>query len=399
MKHTKSVYKLQAESDTDTLNSDERITLPHPIYEDMIVQILENQVSKVGMSQELLLKRIKQKWKVKTRYAQPAIRNALKELRKKKRVNRTVEGLYRNMMAKKRPKSGKRVTKKTTKTQTKNTKNLLNLENTNLVKELDNIPIARHATFGRPPGLPKNPVQCCSSKQQSKIDSSSEESELNAGYQMDKNWPLYAETARADLAQMKNRIRQVLLDCAEESMYETEICCQIVGELSQERGVKISAKLQREIAPEVERALLHMISTGETLKCSKNKFSIPPKNSPILLSGRNMRKLLEKYTNSNLPNSSLLLESVKHFKSYSFEEVSDVFDSTIDCMQEPTDFSEDADEIVDYEQTQKSPQTGSRYQQQLDQNKNTESSMTTEQLRLECPCCNNELLITVKYSK
>merc|ERR1712159_478789 len=126
---------------------------------------------------------------------------------------------------------------------------------------------------------------------------------------------------------MKNRIRQVLLEAGEgESMHEYEICCSIVGDIAQERGMRISTKLQREISPEVERALLHMVPTGETLKCSKNKYSIPAKKSPILLNGRNMRKLLELHINSNLPRSSLLMEAVKHLKSYSFEEVSEVFD-------------------------------------------------------------------------
>merc|ERR1712224_171285 len=116
--NTKSIYKLQPNSSSeseneDTEDSNNRITPEHPIYEDMIVQVLENQTSKNGMSRELLLKRIKQIWKVKTRYANPAIRNALKELRNKKRVKRSVEGLYKKVSssrpasARSRPKSAK----------------------------------------------------------------------------------------------------------------------------------------------------------------------------------------------------------------------------------------------------------------------------------------------------
>ena len=103
----KSVYTLQ---DDETEDSKTRVTPYHPTYEDMIVDALESQVSKNGMSQELLLKKIKQVWKVKTRYAQPAIRNALKELRNKQRVKRSTEGLYRKVTKRlnsSRPKSAK----------------------------------------------------------------------------------------------------------------------------------------------------------------------------------------------------------------------------------------------------------------------------------------------------
>ena len=388
----KSVYKLQ---DDETEDSNTRITPDHPIYEDMIVEVLENQVSKNGMSQELLLKRIKQNWKVKTRYAQPAIKNALKELRNKQRVKRSTEGLYRKVTKRlnsSRPKSAKlkpkttrpksanfsRVSKNTSsklenasknmksssksssksspksslKSHSKNTNSKNHSTNQNMIRQLDNISNSTHfsngrlAVFGRPPGTNHSKNQKTHDRQASESDfetsdseSSSSEFLQNVGYTMDKNWPLYAETTRLDLAQMKNRLRSILLENREEPMTESELLCQTVLEISHERGVKVNTRMQREISPDVERALLHMVSTGETKKCSQNKYSMSLKNDLVVLNGKNMVTFLESLRNRGSSNSDTLLQAVRKFKNYTFEEVSEVFESAVNSVQEPTDFS------------------------------------------------------------
>ena len=236
-------------------------------------------------------------------------------------------------------------------------------------------------------------------------DSESNSSEFlqNVGYKMDKNWPLYAETTRQDLAQMKNRLRAILLDNQEEPMTESELLCQTVLEISHERGVKGSAKMQREIAPDVERALLHMVSTGETKKCGQNKYSISLKNDLVVLNGKNMVKFLGSLGKLGNSNADTLLMAVRKFKNYTYEEVSEVFESAVNCVQEPTDFSccdeEDEEEDRFSRREIKKRDFKERNNEMRNGNENLDTDMTTEQLRLECPCCNNELLITVKYSK
>jgi uncharacterized protein (DUF2132 family) len=449
-----SVYNLQED---ETEDSNTRITPEHPNYEDMIVEVLENQVSKNGMSQELLLRRIKQNWKVKTRYAQPAIRNALKELRKKQRVKRSTEGLYRKVTKRlnsSRPKSAKlkpkttrpksanfaRISKNTSsklentgknksssksspksrpksnqksKSFSKSTSSKNHSTNQNMIRQLDNISNSTHlsngrqAVFERPRGsnhLKNQKPASESDFQTSDSESSSSEFLQNVGYKMDKNWPLYAETTRLDLAQMKNRLRSILLENREEPMTESELLCQTVLEISHERGVKVSAKMQREIAPDVERALLHMVSTGETKKCSQNKYSMSLKNDLVVLNGKNMVKFLGSLGKLGSSNSDTLLQAVRKFKNYTFEEVSEVFESAVNCVQEPTDFScceEDDEEVVSMRGSRRggNRNLGANDDETRNGNGNLDTDMTTEQLRLECPCCNNELLITVKYSK
>merc|ERR1712071_455327 len=93
----------------------------------------------------------------------------------------------------------------------------------------------------------------------------------------------------------------------------------------------------------------HMVSTGETKKCSQNKYSMSLKNDLVVLNGKNMVKFLGSLGKLGSSNSDTLLQAVRKFKNYTFEEVSEVFESAVNCVQEPTDFScceEDDEEVV-----------------------------------------------------
>merc|ERR1712164_216751 len=74
----------------------------HPTYEQMIQEVLENSKSNTGIRRKTIYHRIKQNYNLEDRYAKPAMNNALKKMRKVRKVKRTIEGLYKKARPKKK---------------------------------------------------------------------------------------------------------------------------------------------------------------------------------------------------------------------------------------------------------------------------------------------------------
>merc|ERR1712164_21211 len=76
----------------------------HPNYEFMITEALINNIEN-GVTKQTILNRIKKKYHVIDRYAKPAIKSALKKLREKRKIKRTVDGLYKTHNTRSRSRS------------------------------------------------------------------------------------------------------------------------------------------------------------------------------------------------------------------------------------------------------------------------------------------------------
>merc|ERR1712168_817989 len=261
-----------------------------------------------------------------------------------------------------------------------------------------------------PPNYVNNPnFQRLQFRQQ--VHSSSEDDSEISRYNLGADWPIHAETERTDLATMKNNIRQILLDNNDihgnPGMTQEEIVCAIVLELGHSG---LSTLTHRKVRPQVEKALLHMKDCSEVIRCGfKNTYNLPEQDSKIVLKDKTMRKFIESNRMASSTPANLLMQAVKHFSSYTFAEVNRCFNNTIYHMNEPTDddVSEEEDPIFNRNQSQQPvSDTKTGYKgggdavscSQNDQNR-LESDMTSEQLRLTCPCCSNELLITIRYNK
>jgi len=453
LKQTSSTYKLVEKSEDD---EELGFTPDHPTYEEMITLALEQSRSKKGVDKPWILRKIVEKWKLRQPYATNNLEKTLKRMRKDKLVKRTPGGLI--VMSKKRTgkvsSSKAKTTKKSRSVQFKSNASrkmhraLNNIDHDNQISRWNmqqmqqNKPDNRydrrragvcsmnHTLPGEQsasdsdagdggPSYKENPnFQRLKFRQQVHTSSEDEESQVSR-YNLGHDWPLHAETDRTDLATMKNNIRQILLDNnaihGNPGMSQEEVVCAIVLELGHSQG--LSTLTHRKVRPQVEKALLHMRDSQEVVRCSfKNTYSLPEEGSRTTLKDRNMRKFIEERRSAGSTPASLLMEAAQYFSGYTFEEVNRCFNNTIQSMNEPTDDEVDScdekDEFFTREaietHTSKSSKEHLHNQQSTssglqlgggDQTGESGGGVAREQLRLTCPCCNNELLITIRYNK
>lgn len=242
-----------------------------------------------GVTKQTILNRIKAKYNVEDRYAKPAIKTALKKLREKRKVKRTVDGLYKKNVIMTRSQS-KSKTRDRSKSRSRSRSQSQSRPVARSIKIPAKKPKSRSRSRSRPRSRAGSAVSFQSRAGASEWSSDTETvftlkstnsnhnlrfhqtntaTPVKSSYFLDENWPEKAEILNKNFMKDKNNIREILLRSEAVANPDGAIGLsrdQLVYEIltSFPSTSKFSYLERRQ---KIENALDDMKRTGEVIRC------------------------------------------------------------------------------------------------------------------------------------
>ena len=325
--------------------SDTPITQPtpdHPPYEDMICEVLANNVANGhGVTKQTILNRIKKNYKVQDRYAKPAIKSALKKMRGKRKVKRTIDGLYKRS----RPRKISRNKGTSMKSRSLNTSGGFSIKSQEWTSETGT-------------GMITDQVDSDDNENNSTVRSENATfgpKLIQSNYFLHENWPNKAEVLKPHLAKTKNEIRQILLN--EDSVMKSNASNEnsdventVIGLNRDELIFKIMSNFPSNSKTsfstrkdQIETALKDMMKGGEVIRCVDSGLLLLERKINKKLSVANMNAFLNGFRskkiskNQSMSKKDLFYKSLEHFKNSNFNEVQVIFNASFRDFIENTD--------------------------------------------------------------
>ena len=397
-------------------NNDNNNTESHPSYEEMITLVLENNIE-YGVTKQTILNRIKKRWtNIEDRYAKPWIKTTLKKMRERRKIKRTVDGLYkRSSKSRSVSPSRKSATLKTCspvrKTLKKRTTRGRSLTKTS--KKSKSRSRSKSKSKSRPSSRASSAWTNTTFKSSHKSSFAPSTSAINSeklqnnknndlnninpvksSYFLEEDWPNKAiVTTNKNDQEIRNQIREILLKEAAVANPEGVVGLSkehLIFEIMQNFPVGSGITYDKR-RKNILKSLEKMKNSGEIIRClNTGLFRIENKNSQIL-SAENMNLFLNmlkiERNLESISKEEVLYKTCKHFVNSSFQEVQAVFD---DCYD---------DFVAGFQEGSNHVKFGSEKSCKSARSGKSSKAQSQEQISITCPCCSNDLLITINYDK
>lgn len=339
-------------------------------YDVMIKEVLSESIN--GLAKKTILSRLKARWGVKDRFAKPAIESSLKRLRKGKKVKRCVNGFYR--VSKKKAESsidsssvfGSSLISSPS---SSNVSQKVKDNYTNkLLKEISKSASSSDSFSGESSDFDTDIESCCNEALPKSCSASPKFprcKESDSLYRLEKDWEFYAEGK----SPFKYGIREALLKCSGEGLTKDQLVYKIIAKQCKPETLDEHLSLKEKL----DKAVDEMHRSGELIRCFETK-KLTLQSTKRVLSVKMMRKFLKSSMAKGTHSKDDLLHlCLQHFSANTYQQV-------VNCFEECVNSFEDSD--ADGESDECSP-CPSRKQE--------------EKIKITCPCCKNDLLVSVKY--